>query len=206
MLITAIASLLTVAAPVERTAFECTPRRADDGLHIVVDQHFAHVTLERFMDAYFSEAFNDAVAPRMGVKSRKLVGDETTGDGRRHRRVRMMPAATLPGPLQMFASEAQLRYDEVSTYDAAAHELKFFIGSAACDQLKYVGTIRFQPDGDGVRLRIDATLDVDAPLGVGAIVEGLVQGGVRDGYGKMHDFMQSWLDARRPPVVVAMAP
>ncbi len=201
MIVPVLAGLLVVAAAGDR-APECKPR-SGRGTAVVVDEVFKHVTMERFVRTYFSEAFNDAAAPVMGIKSRDLVSDVDDG-GVRLRTVRMRPAVTLPGPLRAFGSDDQVRYDEVSRYDTGAHKIDFFIATTVCRQLRYGGTIAFREVGDGVRLHIDAVLQVDAPI-VGPLVEAMIKGGVRDGYVKLGTFMQRYLD-RAPATVASSAP
>ena len=164
-------------------------------LHI--DQSFSAVTLERFVEVYFSEDFNNAVAPVSGLRSRQLVEEKIDTDGVRHRRVRMRPKVTLPGALKKFVSEEQIHYDEVSTYDPIRHEVRFHIDSAGKDRVSVGGTIRFIATGEGVRRIIDYDIDVKAPFGVGLIVEKFIEAEVQKGYGRLATFLQDYLDNAR---------
>jgi hypothetical protein len=177
----------------------CAPR-SGQGVKVTVDERFTKVTLDRFMSTFFDDEVMDDAAPITGIKSRTVVVDRQAGEDVRERRVRMRPAMSLPGPLRAFASDEQLVYDEVSSYDARAHKLRFYVDSVACDRLRYGGVMSFIPDGDGVRLHIDAVLQVDAPF-VGGLVESLVQGGVKDGWHKLAGFLQARLDKNARDVV-----
>lgn len=167
-------------------------------MRLHVDQRFARVTLERFMETYFSEDFNDAVAALSGLRSRKLVEEQRDAAGVRHRRVRMEPAVAVPPPIDRLVGKEPLSYDEVSRYDPAEQQLRFHVESRAGDRLSFAGTITFRADGDGVRRVIDAELTVRAPLGLGAVVERFVLAQTQEGYRKIGDFLQRWLDERAP--------
>lgn len=166
-----------------------------------VDQRFARVTVERFATVYHSEAFNDAVAPLTGLRTRRLVQEQVHDDGRRHRRVRMEPDTKLPAAIQKLADSlatslgagAGIRYDEVSVYDPATHTVTFHIDSAANERVRMAGSIRFIADGDGVRRVIDADIEVRAPL-LGGVIERFIEGETVKGYAKIAAFLQRWLD------------
>lgn len=167
-----------------------------------VDQRFARVTVERFAEVYHSEAFNNAVAPVSGMRSRRLVEERVDDKGVRHRRVRMVPDTKLPAAIQKVADSLAasvgaaegITYDEVSTYDPATHTVTFKVESKAGDRVKMAGTIRFVPDGDGVRRIIDADIDVKAPLGIGGMIERFIETETVKGYAKIAAFLQKWLD------------
>ena len=159
-----------------------------------VDHRFERVTLERFIAVYFSEDFNNLVAPVSGLKSRSLVAQSIADDGGRERRVRMHPGVTLPGPIKRYVTEDQIHYDEVATYDPTRHEVRYRIDSKANDRVDISGTIRFVADGDGVRRLIDSTIKINAPFGVGTLVEKFIEGEVKKGYEKIKPFLQRYLD------------
>ncbi len=159
-----------------------------------VDQRFARVSLERFCATYFSEDFNDAVAAVSGLKSRKLVEERVEPDGTRVRRVRMTPSARIPPPIDRLVGRAAVTWDEVQRYQPLAHELHFHVESPANDRVHMTGLIRFLADGDGVRRTIDAELRINAPLGLGVIVERFVVAESERGYRRMGEFLQRWLD------------
>ena len=108
-----------------------------------VDHRFDRCRLDRFVAVYFSEHFNNEVAAVSGLRTRRLVSEQLHPDGRRERRVRMHPHVTLPAAIRRFASEDQIHYDEVSTYEPATQTVRFFIDSAANDRVSFRGTIRF---------------------------------------------------------------
>ena len=58
-------------------------------MKLFVNTVFKNVTLERFLEVYFSEDFNNRVAAVSGLKSRRLVEEKRHDDGSRDRRVRI---------------------------------------------------------------------------------------------------------------------
>jgi hypothetical protein len=170
-------------------------------MRLSVDHAFTDVTVERFLDVYFSEDFNNRVAATSGLKSRVLVEEKIHPDGARDRRVRMHPDVTVPSSLQKFVRAEQIHYDEVSRFDPARCEITWRIDSAANDRVQVAGVIRIVPHGTGVRRIIDGVVEVKAPFGVGAIVERFIEVEVQKGYDRLRTFLQRYLDehARRTP-------
>ena len=161
-----------------------------------VDHRFARVTLERFVAVYFSEQFNSAVAPITGMKTRRLVEEKLHDDGRRDRRVRMEPDTKLPSAMQKLADsigKGGISYDEVSSYQPANHTVSFRIDSQANERVRMAGTICFISDGDGVRRKIEADIEVKAPL-IGGVIERFIEAETVKGYAKIAVFLQQWLD------------
>lgn len=165
-------------------------------MRLVVDQRFARVTLARFVACYLSEEFNEAVARVSGLKSRRLVDEKVGSDGRRDRRVRMQPDVKLPAAIERLAPIDKITYDEVSSYDPATHSMRYQIDSAANDRVKVAGMIRFIEDGDGVRRTIDGVIEVNAPLGLGGVIERFIEAETQKGYAKIGAFLQQFLDER----------
>jgi len=172
-------------------------------MRLFISQRFARVTLERFLDIYFSEDFNLAVAPISGLKTRTLVDEKVLEGGRRQRRVRMQPAVTLPAPITKIMGAlpggrgAIVQYDEVSTFDPSRNEVTFRMEHAAQQHLRFEGTIRFSPEGDGVRRTIDGLIEVRVPLGLGAVIERFIEAETQKGYARIEAFLQQWIDTHR---------
>lgn len=166
-------------------------------MKMVVDTVFQNVTVERFVEVYFSEDFNNRVAAVAGLKTRDLVEEALHPDGSRDRRVRLHPNVTLPSVIKKWASEDQIHYDEISHYDAGKHEASYRIDSKANDRVKVGGVIRFLPAGTGVRRLIEGTIEIKAPFGVGALIEKFIEGETQKGYAKIAVFLQGYLDGKR---------
>jgi hypothetical protein len=160
---------------------------------MLVDTTFKNVTVDRFVEVYFSEDFNNQVARISGLKSRVLVEEKLHADGSRDRRVRMEPNVTLPGPIQKFVGSEPISYDEVSHYDAAKKRVTYHIDSKANDRVVVKGSIAFVADGSGVRRVIDGVIEVKV-LGLGGIVEKFVEAETQKGYAKIATFLQGYLD------------
>jgi hypothetical protein len=159
-----------------------------------VDHAFDNVTVARFLEVYFSEDFNNRVAPISGLKTRSLIDEKIHADGSRDRRVRMHPAVTVPSSLQKFVSADQIHYDEISHFDAAKCAISYRIDSKANDRVAVGGVIRVVENGSGVRRIIDGNVDVKVPFGVGAVVEKFIEAEVQKGYDKIRPFLQRYLD------------
>ncbi len=161
-----------------------------------VDQHFARVTLERFVEVYHSEEFNNAVAPITGMRTRRLVAETTSAEGRRERRVHMEPDTKLPAAIEKLVgsiSKGGVSYDEVSSYDPATNTVTFHVDSPANERVRLAGTIRFISDGDGVRRVIDANIEVKVPL-LGGVIERFIERETVKGYAKIALFLQRFID------------
>ena len=195
MIAITLAAFVVANAPVSATAeraAQCRPKERD-GVRLVVDQRIERTDVDRFVTMFFSEQFNNEVGPIMGIKSRKLMSETARDDGTRKRVTRMYPTVELPPPLKFLQGDQELRYDEVAFFDPDAKRIRFFVDHAVCDQVKYAGTIAFIPDGDGVRMRIEAALKIDAPF-VGGIIEEIVKQQVNDGWKRYRDFAQRYVD------------
>lgn len=162
-------------------------------MKLAVDTTFRNVTLERFVEVYFSEDFNNQVAKISGLKSRVLVQEKLHADGSRDRRVRMEPNVTLPAALQKFVGNQPITYDEVSFFDANKKTVTYRIDSKANDRITVKGTITFAAAGSGVRRVIDGVIDVNV-FGLGGVVEKFVEAETQKGYAKIAVFLQDYLD------------
>lgn len=158
-----------------------------------IDQTFRCESLTFFREVYFSEAFNQAVARDLGLKERTLLEERVGDDGRRKRRVRMVPAVQLPAAIQALIGDHELSYDEVSVYDPANDEVEYFIDSAARERLTVRGNIRFSAAPRGVRRVIEGEVSAKV-FGLGGVIERLVQSEVEKSYERIARFMQRYLD------------
>ena len=166
-------------------------------MKLIVDTVFNNVTVDRFVEVYFSEDFNSRVAAASGLKSRNLVEETIHPDGSRDRRVRLQPNVTLPTIIKKWVSEDQIKYDEVSHFDAAKNEARYHIDSKANERVKVGGLVRFIPVGTGVRRLIEGFIEIKAPFGVGGLIEKFIEGETTKGYAKIGVFLQGYLDGKR---------
>jgi hypothetical protein len=159
-----------------------------------IDQSFRCASVDRFIEVYFSEGFNNAVSPHIGLKSRELVERRALDDGRVERRVRMQPTVQLPPALAKIVGGRAITYDEVSAFDPAAKKADYFVDSAIKDRLEVKGVVEFLPDGDGrVRRVIHAEVNARV-IGLRSIIEKLIRREVESSYEKIARFMQTYID------------
>ena len=160
-----------------------------------IDQTFRCASVERFVAIYFSEAFNNAVAPEIGLKQRELVEKKTLDDGRVERRVRMEPTVQLPAAVRRLVGDHKISYDEVSRFDANRAVAEYFIDSSIRDRIEVKGRVEFLAAGDGrVRRMIHAEVNASV-FGLGSVIERLIQREVKSSYEKIARFMQRHIDA-----------
>ncbi len=159
---------------------------------VKIDQTFRGCTVEEFAAVYFSEDFNTAVAPHVGMKVRALESLEVLEDGKEVRRVKMVPSVNLPKPVQKLTGGADIVYYEVSTYDPQTQTVDYKIDSDANDTVDVRGRISFLPAGSGTRRLIEGTVKVSI-FGLGGIIEKLIENEVKKGYDKIGAFMQTYI-------------
>lgn len=161
-------------------------------LTLHIDQLFRDTDLAGFVEVYFSEAFNQAVAAHIGLRERTLVESGTQGEGLLWRRVRMVPAVSLPPLLERRLGAARMSYDEVSVYDPLRAELRYHIESALAERVRVQGLIRFLAHPEGVRRVIDGEVSVSVP-GLSGMIERLIEREVQQSYERIAAFLQDWL-------------
>lgn len=163
-------------------------------VEIRVDQLFTGTDLARFVEIYFSEPFNEAVAAHIGLRERTLVESQRLPDGQLRRRVRMVPPVRLPPLLVGRLGRGGLFYDEVSVYDPARAVLRYRVESALQERVAVKGVISFVPHPEGVRRIIEGQVRVSLP-GLSGRVERLVEREVNRGYERIAAFLQAWIDS-----------
>lgn len=162
-----------------------------------IEHRFTGVDVDRFVEIYYSEAFNQSVAPISGMKERRLVEESTDGDGKIHRRVRLVPAVPIPAAFEKLIAGRAVTYDEVSVYDPKTKTARYRIDHKAGDRLRAEGTNTFVQDGPGaVKRIIDGEVEVRV-FGVGALVERFIENEVKKGYDAIASFLQGWIDRHR---------
>jgi hypothetical protein len=160
-----------------------------------VDNTFVRTSLADFERVYFSAAFNDACVDAVGLAERRIVEDRVDDRGNRKRRTQLVPRVNLPANIAKYVMPEQIRYDEVSDFDAAQHLIRFRIDSKATERVRVSGTIRFTtPTPTSVRRELDGVIEVDAPFGVGLMVERFIEAEVQKSYAKLTAFCQQYLD------------
>lgn len=170
----------------------------EETMKLFIDQIFTGTHLDHFEETYFSEEFNTAIAREIGLKERKLVDKRVDDDGKVHRRVRMVPAIELPGPIRKIVGDREISYDEVSVFDPSTHSVRYQIESAAQDRVSVGGEIQFtEESGSGVRRVIDGEIQVKV-FGLGTVIERFIESETQKSYARISNFMQTWLDEHPP--------
>ncbi len=162
---------------------------------VVVESTFQNVSVEEFVDVYFSEAVNTAAAKCLGLKEGSLVEKVEHGNGTVSRRVKMSPSLDLPKPIQKVLAGAPIEYFEVSIYDPKTQKIEYKMESGAGDVVKVHGTISFIKKGTGVVRRIEGIVDVRI-FGVGGLIERYIDKEIAKSYAKVAEVMQAAIDER----------
>lgn len=163
-------------------------------MHVVVEHRFRGASVDRFVEVYFSPAYNEAVAPLANLQVRELVSERELAHGVIERRVRMVPSVNLPWAVKKLLRGAPVEYFEVSTYDPAAHQARYRVESGAGPLIKVWGTISFLPDADGCKRRIEGDVEVNIP-GLGRVIEKLITDELNKRYDRIQAFTQRYLDS-----------
>ncbi len=162
-------------------------------MRFVVDHLFKNITLDRFVEVYYSENFNNAIAHEIGLKQRSLVDMKTLADGKIERRVRIVPEVPIPVAIRAIMPQQEIRYDEVSVYNPQTYSATYTIDSAVNERVKVTGLVTFRAETNGVRRRIETEIDVRV-FGLGGAIEKLVETETGKSYAKIATFMQRYLD------------
>lgn len=155
-----------------------------------------------FAKMYYSEPYNNAVAPIVSLAERRIDSIERLSDGKVRRKIYMRPHVKLPAVIQKLIQGAELSYYEISVYDPSSFEARYHIESGAGDLLAIQGTISFLPVEGGVCRRIEGQVDVSI-FGIGTVVERFITAEVKRRYDAVHTFTQKFIldsqDAQRGP-------
>jgi hypothetical protein len=162
-------------------------------MELVIDQRFRGATLAQFVELYFSDEFNDAICPAVGVRSRTLLLRQSQPDGTLQLRTRVVPCVHLPPPLCHWAGRLPIEYQEVSRYDPQRYRLDYAIEHAAQHVLEVKGCIDFAAVPDGVRQRIQVGVTVRLPA-VRPLVERIIADELRRAFGRKAELMQQRFD------------
>lgn len=158
-----------------------------------IEHSFHNTSLERYLEVYFSDAFNNHVDSQIGVALRDRLEHQVLEDGRVCTRTRVVPSVRLPRQVSKLIGREQIEYFEVSTFKPSPATLEFCIEHAAGKHLLVWGLIHFVPLPEGVRRVLDLNVQVDVPL-VRRLVERVIESELRKSYARIAELMQRWLD------------
>lgn len=162
-------------------------------MDLIIDQRFRRTTVERFVQLYFSDEFNDAICPAVGVRSRTLLVRQPQPDGTLRLRTRVAPCIHLPPPLCHWVGRLPIEYEEVSHYDPQRLRLDYVIEHAARHVLEVRGSIRFAALPDGVQQLIEIAVAVRLPA-VRLLVERIIGDELRRAFERKAELMQQRFD------------
>lgn len=166
-------------------------------MELVIDHTVRGTTLERYLEAYYSDEFNRAAMPLANLRDRQLLSRDVLDDGRIRRRSRLVPDVSLPRAVQALLGEDELAYFEMVEYDPAERTARFWVESDAGERVQVSGTVRFIVDGDSVRRLFQGEVRVQI-FGLGKIVERIIVSEAQKRYARVDAFLAEWLGEQRP--------
>ena len=169
-------------------------------MKFTVEMVVRRVKFERLIQVYFSQAFNQAVIPAANLRISNLVEEKILDGGREYRKVRYAPRVNLPGPIRKFAGgdeiEQLIDYCEITVLNRPARTATLEIESVAGDTIQVSGNVRFQEQGDGVRMKFEGEAKVKI-FGIGKVIERFIVSEVTKRYALVERFLQTYLDEGR---------
>jgi hypothetical protein len=150
----------------------------------------------RFRRVYNSEEFNREVAQAAKLKERSLIEHTKTADGKEHKRVRITPNISLPGPVQKLFAGGQFSYEEVTVLDPQSRTATYAIETTAGDKVQVIGLAKYIEETGAVRLRFEGEANVKI-FGVGSFVEKYLIGEVKERYELVQRLLQAFIDEGR---------
>ena len=165
-------------------------------MKIEVEHRYERISCEAFVKMYFSVAYNNAIAPIVSLKERRIDSEVHLENGRTERRIFMAPDVALPSVLAKMAAHASIAYTEVSVYDPQTYTVKYHIESAAQKMISVSGQVMFIADSTAVRRRIQGDVHVKI-LGLGHVIERLIASETQKRYDAVHVFTQDYIDSHQ---------
>jgi hypothetical protein len=163
-----------------------------------ISHTFRKIDVDRYLKLFFDDAFNEAMKPIAGLKSREVLEKKEEG-GLLHRKVRVVPIREFPGPLKALLKGGELSYLENTTMDWAKKVQKFSSELNFTDKIKISGEIHFTATANGDTKRT-LFLDVTASIfGLGGMIEKVTRDNLQETYDKIAQFTQKWIDDGKAP-------
>lgn len=150
------------------------------------------ITPSRCAELFFDARFAQATKAAAGARSLEEIERREEG-ARVHRRIRVVPDRTAPAPLRaLLREEVAFIEDSVFDRDSLTVEWRSTV-SVWTDRFDLSGRTTFRAVGDEVERRITGELRVRA-MGVGAMVEHLLVGDMKETHGRITLLAQRWID------------
>src|SRR5688572_23328864 len=83
-----------------------------------ISHTFRNIDVDRYIKLFFDDAFNEAMKPIAGLKSREVL-EKKDEPGFMTRKVRVVPIRDLPGPMKALLKGGELTYLENTRMDFA---------------------------------------------------------------------------------------
>jgi hypothetical protein len=154
-------------------------------------RHTFPCTLDQFWEMYWDPEFDASLQAEAGVQ-RDILQESVQG-AVTTRRVRITPAAELPGPVASLVGSKKLVYEQENAWDANARMLRWkVIPTILPGKLDASGTMTARETAAGVEQCVDGTVTVQVPFVGGRIEQGIVDE-VSRSYGRAATAMNRWL-------------
>lgn len=163
-----------------------------------ISHTFRNIDADRYVKLFFDDAFNEAMKPVAGLKSREVLEMKDEG-GVMRRKVRVVPIREFPGPLKALLKGGELSYVEDTAMSWAKKVQTFSSSLNFTDKIKISGEIHFTdaPSGGAKRtLHIDVTASI---FGLGGMIEKATKDNLIETYDKIAAFTQKWIDDGKAP-------
>ncbi|MCC6806360.1 MAG: DUF2505 family protein [Deltaproteobacteria bacterium] len=163
-----------------------------------ISHTFKNISVDRYTKLFFDDAFNDAIKPIAGLKSREVLEKRDEGP-LMHRRTRVIPDRDFPGPMKALLKGGELSYEETTTMDWNRRIQTFSSKLNFTDKIKIGGEIHFTeaPNGGTKRtLYLDVTANI---FGLGGMIETKTKENLIETYNKIARFTQQWIDDGKAP-------
>jgi hypothetical protein len=154
---------------------------------------------ETDIETFWSKVFFDPEYNRslyldyLGFTTFQILEDRTDPDGKRHRRLEVVPKVQLPAAARkLFGDSAG--YTEVGTFDPATGRYQAeLIANVSADKIKTTLELWLEPRGEKLCERV-ANIDNRVKIfGLGTLLEGFVEQQTRDQFSRGTEFTNRWI-------------
>ena len=162
-------------------------------MNLVVSDVFP-VSRPTFVHRIFLDpAYNDALHTHLDFKSREVLEQRETPDGR-VLRIRYTPNREIPRAIQKVVGSVDLGYEETLTFDAQAWEARTVLTAyTAADRIFSRGVTRFEAlSPTSCRRTLDVEITVKVPV-IGGLIARTMARDVRDSYERTRAFTLQYI-------------
>lgn len=155
--------------------------------------HELNCSTARFWELFFDPDFTrDMIVGGLGFASCD-VGPLQEADGKRRRRMRVIPKLDIPAPVAKLLGP-KLGYEEEGVFDLTKEEWTHAERlSVLSDRIRLGGRMRAEPLGEDRCRRVSELWTKAKILGLGGMVERAAEKNLRDGWNKSAVYINDWL-------------